>query len=143
MITITELDLTNAPIDDAARVAEYLDACPILIVAAGLDPDPLLSGSPAVVSIGVASDGTYTWPLSVSYHARAHGIAPDVELLAHIRSQQHVPPKVSPTDVDRLREELASISAETPTDVATTSGVETSGTKWQLPTDPWGDGSPS
>ena len=142
MITITELDLTNDRIDDAIFVAEYLDACPVLIVAAGLDPDPLLSGSPAVVSIGVASDGTYTWPLSVGYYARAHEISPDAELLAHIRSQQHVPPKVSPADVDRLRDELASISAETPTDIATTSGVETSATKWQLP-NPWGDGSPS
>ena len=141
MVTITELNLTNAPIDDAARVAEYLDACPILIVAAGLDPDPLLSGSPAVVSIGVSSDGTYTWPLSVGYYARAHGISPDVELLAHIRAQQHVPPMVSPTDVDRLRDELASISTETPTDIAITSGVETSGSKWQIPMNPWGDGS--
>lgn len=105
-----ELLLENDVVGDAAEVASYLEGCPILVIAASLDADPLLPGSPPAVPVGTASDGTYAWPLSVAYFSKVHGISPADELLHHVRSQGFVPPTLLPADVARLRAELSASS---------------------------------
>jgi hypothetical protein len=95
-------------IDDAQAILRYLDACPVLIVAAGADPDQIRGDGTLVVPIGVASDGLLAWPLSVAYYVREHQLAPPEPLLRRIRESDYRAPSLSDSEVDELRGQLRS-----------------------------------
>lgn len=88
----------------------YIDECPALIVAAGLEADRIRGDDAMVVPIGVASDGVYAWPLSVAYYVREHAVPPPEPLLERIRKAQYRPPSMSDTEVDQLRDDLRSMT---------------------------------
>ncbi|MEU3274218.1 ferredoxin [Saccharomonospora sp. NPDC006951] len=76
------------------RVLAYLDAAPVVLAARGYDTDPFEPRRPASVPLTFRTDGAWVWPGAVAYHLREHEIAPDPELLTHIRARDFVVPEV-------------------------------------------------
>ena len=97
-----DLCLSSSIGSDAELVADYLNSCPVLYVAAGLDKDPFF-GDKFTVPIGCASDGVFVWPLAVEYFVSQYGVGVDQNLLSHIRNSRYVAPKLTGEEVDVLR----------------------------------------
>ena len=70
---------------EAARVLEYLDAGEALLATTARENDILDASLGEVVPQSFRTDGTWIWTDTVTYYLRAYGLAPDQELLAHIR----------------------------------------------------------
>lgn len=72
--------------DERAQVVAFLDGGAVLVAGGPPSPDRLdPAGSPAVPA-GYATDGTWIWGAALRYYADRHGLAPEPELLAHIRA---------------------------------------------------------
>jgi hypothetical protein len=93
-------DPEHPRIEDAETVDQLLDyldgALPVLttsaVMADIIDPD-----HPEIVPLSFRTDGTWIWTDTVSYYLDRYCLAPDPDLLAHIRATG---PKLSPlTDV--------------------------------------------
>lgn len=93
---------------DAPMVAAYLNACPVLIIAAGLSPDVLDPDAVVSVPIGVASDGEFAWSLSVPFYMRKYGIGGPAELHRKAASLHYEAPTLKKGEIDRLRTVLLS-----------------------------------
>lgn len=91
---------------EIADVGAYLECAATLVIAAGRDHDVLDPSRGGVVPIGVATDGTFGWPLSLSYYVKEHQVGLPRELLSHMRSQSFDPPVLDSSSVAELREEL-------------------------------------
>lgn len=87
---------------DAARIADYLDACPILFAAATLADDAIDPTRVFCVPVGTGTDGTKVWPLSAVYYARVHGVV-HPRLAVHVRSVDYEPPRPHPDEVSQWR----------------------------------------
>lgn len=74
---------------EAARVLEYLDAGEALLATTARESDILESSLGEVVPQNFRTDGTWIWTDAVSYYLRAYRLAPDQELLAHIRGRDY------------------------------------------------------
>ncbi|MET0495261.1 MAG: hypothetical protein ABW000_19240 [Actinoplanes sp.] len=75
--------------DEAARVLAYLDGGEALLATTARENDILESSLGEVVPQSFRTDGTWIWTDAVSYYLRAYGLAPDQELLAHIRGRDY------------------------------------------------------
>lgn len=75
--------------DERHAVARYLSESPMVTAVLGMDHDPLDPGRPEIVPLHIHTDGVWVWSESESYFAGRYGIAPDPELLAHIRRRQY------------------------------------------------------
>jgi hypothetical protein len=106
-------------LDDLDRVVAYMEAAPVVSVAAGKARDRV-SGA-VEVPIGVASDGVFVWPLALTWYASRHRVAPPAELVDHIRGRGYV---VDAVDVDGLRRDLRG------PDPGGDSGVRVAGNGW-------------
>ncbi len=69
------------------RVLEFLDGGEVLTAGGPLAPDVMDPARPLVVPGGWATDGTWIWSASLRYYVARHGLAPEPDLLAHIRAQ--------------------------------------------------------
>jgi hypothetical protein len=74
---------------EATRVLEYLDAGEALLATTARENDILDSSLGEVVPQSFRTDGTWIWTDTVPYYLRAYGLAPDQELLAHIRGRDY------------------------------------------------------
>lgn len=74
------------------RLAEYLDAAPLLIPVAGRLPDLLDPARPRVVPDGWRTDGRWVWPVAVVHYLMEYDRAPEPALLQHIRARDYTPP---------------------------------------------------
>jgi hypothetical protein len=88
--------------DERDRVLAYLSAAPVVLAARSYDADLFAPDRPAAVPMNFRTDGTWVWPGAVGYYLREHGIAPDPDLLAHIRDRGFAVP-----DVDDETRDLA------------------------------------
>ena len=81
--------------------AAFLDAgTPVLATTArGLDAVRPELGQ--VVPMTYRTDGHWLWPESVAYYLQVHGLAPEPEFLAHIRSHGALLPVTDPADEHR------------------------------------------
>jgi hypothetical protein len=85
---------------DLDRIVAYLEAAPVLNVAAGVERDVI---SDALgVPVGAASDGVFTWPLSLTWYAARHRVAPPDELVEHIRARAYT---LGDVDIDAVRQD--------------------------------------
>jgi hypothetical protein len=77
------------------RVIDYLERAPIVLAARSYDTDRLDPNGPSSVPMTFHTDGNWVWPGAVGYYLRAHGVAPEPELLEHIRRLDFQLPEVS------------------------------------------------
>jgi hypothetical protein len=78
---------------ERGAVAAYLRRAPVALRANGSDPDPFDAERGAVVPVHVRTDGVWVWSEALAYFAAEYGIAPEPELLAHIRSANYAAPR--------------------------------------------------
>lgn len=81
-------------------VEAYLAGAPVVVAAWGFGPDPLAGGD-ARVPLHIHTDGLWVWSESLAYYAGRYGIAPDPDLLAHIRSRRYRYPEVTAEVIER------------------------------------------
>lgn len=74
---------------EAARVLEFLETGEALLATTARENDILDSSLGEVVPQSFRTDGTWIWTDTVTYYLRAYGLAPDQELLAHIRGRDY------------------------------------------------------
>ncbi|WP_026414769.1 hypothetical protein [Actinomadura oligospora] len=84
----------NVPEDEREALVRYLEQAPIVLAARSLDVDELDPERAARVPLTFHTDGTWVWPGAVGYYLRAHGVAPDPDLVAHARGNGFRPPEV-------------------------------------------------
>ncbi|MBB4681408.1 hypothetical protein [Crossiella cryophila] len=74
------------PVEGQA-IADYLDSgTPVLVTPTLLD-DVLDPGRTAVVPVNFLTDGRWVWTDTITYYLQRHGLLPEPELLAHLRTQ--------------------------------------------------------
>ena len=81
VIKRAELD---APEQD--RLLDYLDGAPVVLPGRGHDIDRLSPDQEGTVPVAFHSDGEWIWPAAVNFYLREYGVAPEPDLVAHIRS---------------------------------------------------------
>ncbi|WP_285612728.1 TNT domain-containing protein [Actinokineospora globicatena] len=89
--------LVNRPqVDDTEREAllRFLDEAPLALPHRGLDTDHLDDEGRQSVPVAFHTDGSWIWPAAVNYYLRAHGVAPEPELVDHIRRTEFTLPDV-------------------------------------------------
>lgn len=81
-------------VDERERLLEYLDSAPVVLSERGFDLDRLAQAPVAKVPVAFRSDGVWIWPAAVNYYLKEHRVAPEGELVAHIRSTGFSLPEV-------------------------------------------------
>ncbi|ETA66303.1 glycohydrolase toxin TNT-related protein [Haloechinothrix halophila] len=76
------------------RVLSYLGGAPVVLPGRGYDVDRLAPAPEARVPVAFHSDGTWIWPAAVNYYLQEYGIAPEAELVEHIRNNGFQVPRV-------------------------------------------------
>lgn len=92
--------------DEAAKVADYLHRGDQVLVTSAQMDDILDSARHNCVPLGFRTDGTWIWVEATAYYAQVHRLAPDDGLLAHIRSQDYLPPGVDGVGLHRATQVL-------------------------------------
>ncbi|WP_077937376.1 MULTISPECIES: hypothetical protein [Micromonospora] len=68
------------------RVLSYLRAGHVLMATTAGAPDVVEPRRGDVVPMSYRTDGAWIWTDTVAYYLECHGLSPDVELMAHLRS---------------------------------------------------------
>ncbi|WAL63530.1 ferredoxin [Amycolatopsis cynarae] len=97
---------------EVERVLAYLDAAPVILASRSRGPDAFAPEREDAVPMNFRTDGAWAWPGAVAYYLREHGVAPDPDLLAHIRSRRFTAPAEVPEAARDLA--LAAITGEQP-----------------------------
>ena len=99
----------RAPLTDPherERVVEFLDGGRVLVAGGPLAPDLMDPARPLEVPAGYATDGTWIWSASLRYYVARHGLAPEPELLAHIRAHGYTPRTPTSAELTEAQEDL-------------------------------------
>lgn len=81
--------------DEAAPVLEYLaNGLPLLTTTATM-ADVLDPAAGDVVPLSFRTDGVWIWTDTVTWYLQRHGLAPELDLLAHVRTQLIENPSLS------------------------------------------------
>jgi hypothetical protein len=97
------LDETGKPVvhrpplapEERDRVLEYLAGAPVVLAARAYDVNAFAPERAPEVPLNFRTDGSWVWPGSVVYYLREHDIAPDPDLVNHIRARRFVLPGVA------------------------------------------------
>ena len=92
--------------DEAAKVVAYLLGGEPVLVADGLLDDVLDSTQVDCVPMGFRTDGIWVWNEASGYYAERHGLEPAPGLLAHLRSNDYIPPAVDGVALHRALQAL-------------------------------------
>ncbi|PZG14875.1 hypothetical protein C1I95_20805 [Micromonospora craterilacus] len=93
------------------RVLSFLTGgSPIVSTTATMDD--VLDGTPAVVPMGYRSDGVWVWPDGLAHYLRSHSMAPEADLLAHIRASGYRADPVAPVVTHQAMDALATASPD-------------------------------
>ncbi|MCI2417567.1 hypothetical protein MOQ72_09030 [Saccharopolyspora sp. K220] len=87
------------------QVVDYLERAPIVLAARSYDTDRLDPNRSPAVPMTFHTDGSWIWPGAVGYYLRQHGVAPEADLVAHIRSRGFQVPDVE----EPLREQAVAV----------------------------------
>ncbi|MDY7087612.1 MAG: hypothetical protein SYR96_21185 [Actinomycetota bacterium] len=85
------------PVLDGAerdRVGRYLEGGRPVLMTTQRMADVVEPARGAVVPMSYRTDGVWVWTDTVTYYLRTHGLAPDPELLAHVRGREFRAPVV-------------------------------------------------
>ncbi len=80
--------------DEARRLVAYLLAGEPLLLSPVLMDDILDQTRAATVPMNFRTDGTWVWCEACTYYLETYRLAPDPELLAHVRRRRYVPAEV-------------------------------------------------
>ncbi|GLY63423.1 hypothetical protein Atai01_00420 [Amycolatopsis taiwanensis] len=80
--------------DELDRLRTYLDSAPVVLSERGYDLDRLAAAPVPKVPVAFHTDGVWIWPAAVNYYLQEHRVAPESELVAHIRSTGFSLPEV-------------------------------------------------
>lgn len=89
------------------RVLDYLRAGTVVLDTDSTMDDVVDRSRGSVVPVSFRSDGVWIWPDIVCYYLEQHGLAPDEELLAHIRTVDHPPAALDAVTTHRVVEFLS------------------------------------
>ncbi|MBL7253235.1 hypothetical protein JKJ07_02815 [Actinoplanes sp. LDG1-01] len=76
---------------DCQPILDYLDGGAPVLGTEGRLPDVVEPGRGEVVPMSYRTDGQWLWTDSVAYYLRVYGLAPETDLLAHIRASGERP----------------------------------------------------
>ncbi|QKV74026.1 hypothetical protein [Amycolatopsis sp. Hca4] len=107
---------------ERASLVGYLEAGTELLVTSGTMADVLDPEQGPVVPMNFRTDGRWVWTDTVTYYLRHHHLAPDPELLRHLRETEGPPPALDTVLLGRALEALRPSEAGQP--VWTASGPE-------------------
>ena len=110
--------------EDAARVADYLDAGAVVARTTARAIDPWLDPPVAKVPLTKRTDGTWRWDDEVSYYVRNYGLSPGAEFLAYLNQRNFTLPTVSPEQVSAVIDELFGNPTQTPQPRLTLDGAQ-------------------
>ncbi|MFL6145876.1 MAG: glycohydrolase toxin TNT-related protein [Labedaea sp.] len=71
--------------EDRAAMLDYLNGGPVIMQSRGLDLDRLDQEGRPLVPVAFHTDGTWIWPAAVNYYLHNYGVAPESDLVEHIR----------------------------------------------------------
>jgi len=94
------------PQQEVRGVLHYLYSAPVVLVGNGPQPDIFAPQTAPSVPNAYHTDGKWIWPAAVPHYLRMHGVAPEPELLEHIRKNSYRPPLVSQKLRETARAEL-------------------------------------
>jgi hypothetical protein len=80
--------------EETLQVIEYLNAGRPLLVTTGAMDDVVDRSRRNAVPMNFRTDGTWIWTDSTTYYLEQHNLAPDPELLDHIRAADYQLPKL-------------------------------------------------
>lgn len=95
------------------KVLAYLDAGSHLLMTTALMDDVVEETRHGVVPMSFRTDGQWIWTDATAYYLRHYGLAPDAQLLDHIRARRFEIPRVDTVAQHRA---LAALQAQTPDD---------------------------
>ncbi|GGM63465.1 hypothetical protein ACFFX1_14135 [Dactylosporangium sucinum] len=93
------------------EVLEYLEAASAVLTTTTLMDDVVNGRRRGAVPMNIRTDGAWVWTDAVTYYLRNYGLAPDPDLLQHIRTRRYDPPRVDAVAIHRA---LAALHAHTP-----------------------------
>ncbi|MGH3391527.1 MAG: TNT domain-containing protein [Actinomadura sp.] len=93
--------------DERDRLLAYLEKAPIALAEDEFEADRLDPAGSRDVPMTFHTDGTWIWPGAVGYYLRHHDVAPEPDLVEHVRGSDYRVP-----DVD-IRTRVAAVSAIT------------------------------
>jgi hypothetical protein len=100
--------------DEARRVIDYLNAGqPLLVTTAAMD-DVVDRSRQNVVPMNFRTDGTWIWTDTTTYYLERHNLAPDPELLDHIRVADYRIPELDGVAIHRTMAVLQEPAEEEP-----------------------------
>ncbi|GAA4882936.1 hypothetical protein [Saccharopolyspora cebuensis] len=88
------------------QLLAYLESAPIVLAARSFDTDRLDPAGEAAVPLTFHTDGSWIWPGAVGYYLRRHGVAPEDELVEHIRRSGFRLPEVDEPTRERVVAEI-------------------------------------
>ncbi|OLE24322.1 MAG: hypothetical protein AUG49_13635 [Catenulispora sp. 13_1_20CM_3_70_7] len=93
----------QAPLEgfERAALARYLSSAPVAVAVFGFGVDELDPRRPEVVPLSIRTDGRWVWSQSEAYRTGAYGLAPDPDLVAHVRRLDYRLPSVDGAVLDR------------------------------------------
>jgi hypothetical protein len=80
--------------EERDRVLDYLSSAPVVLAARSYDVDVFAPDREPEVPLNFRTDGSWVWPGAVGYYLREHDVAPDPDLVNHIRARSFVVPGV-------------------------------------------------
>ncbi len=100
--------------EEVQQVIEYLDAGHALLVTTAAMDDVVDSSRRNVVPMNFRTDGTWIWTDTTTYYLQQHDLAPDQELLAHIRTADYRIPSIDGVAIHRAMAVLQEPPEEEP-----------------------------
>ncbi|HEV2777814.1 MAG TPA: hypothetical protein VGX25_00280, partial [Actinophytocola sp.] len=80
---------------ERAELLDYLNSAPVAMQSRALDVDRLDPEARQVVPVAFHTDGTWIWPAAVNYYLHSYGVAPEPDLVDHIRRRGFQVPEVN------------------------------------------------
>jgi hypothetical protein len=87
-------DLHSGP--DKTQILEYMNSATAILFTTATAPDRYAPDAGRPVPLSVRSDGDWVWSDAITYYLERHDIAPEQDLLDHIRRQHYRCPELDP-----------------------------------------------
>lgn len=113
--------VNRPPVPEAERagVLGYLNTAHVITGGRGFDPDLFDPNSPPDVPAAFHTDGVWIWPAAVPHYLAKHGVPPEPELVAHLRTTGFTPP---PLDQETRNAAYTALTGEVPAGPAQQTG---------------------
>ncbi len=109
-------DDAHERIDDTAEarcIADYLNAGELLLITTAMMDDVVDPSRRKAVPMNFRTDGKWVWTDSTTYYLEQHRLAPDADLLAHIRARGY---RAAPVDGVAIHRAIAALQVDEPTE---------------------------